>query len=160
MTTIWWFVIMILMIVGLVGSVLPWIPGAVLIFAGAVLHYLFLGPENRAGVITLIALGVLMILALAVDVLSGSVGAKMFGSSRWGALGGIVGAVVGMFFGLIGAFVGPIVGVLIGELLAGRGILPAGRSTWGTFLGTTAGMIGKVGIALVMVAWFFISLLF
>ena len=87
-------------------------------------------------------------------------GRKWFGASRWGALGGIVGAVVGMFFGLIGAFVGPIVGVLIGELLAGRGILPAGRSTWGTLLGTTAGMIGKVGIALVMVVWFFISLLF
>ena len=151
---------MLLMLVGLIGSILPWIPGAVLIFAGAVLHYLFLGSENRTATIMLIVLGVLMMLALAVDLLSGSVGAKMFGSTRWGALGGIVGAVVGMFFGLIGAFVGPIVGVLIGELLAGRGILPAGRSTWGTLLGTTAGMIGKVGIALVMVVSFFISLLF
>jgi len=108
----------------------------------------------------LIALGILMIVALAVDLVSGSVGAKWFGASRWGALGGIVGAVVGMFFGLIGAFVGPLIGVAIAEILAGRGLLPAGRSTWGTFVGTTAGMIGKLGIGLVMVVWFFASLLF
>jgi len=159
MTTLWWTITLFLMLAGLVGSVLPWIPGSVFIFAGAVLHYVFLGPEKSVGVTTLIILGVLMVAALAVDVISGSLGAKWFGASRWGALGGIVGAVIGMFFGLIGAFVGPLVGVLIAELLAGRGILPAGRSTWGTLLGTTAGMIGKVGIALLMVVWFLLAAL-
>ena len=101
-----------------------------------------------------------MVLALIVDLLSGSLGAKWFGASRWGALGGILGAIIGMAFGLIGAFVGPIVGVLIGELLGGRGILPAGRSTWGSILGTAAGMIGKVGIAFVMIVWFIVAALF
>jgi hypothetical protein len=36
----------------------------------------------------------------------------------------------------------------------GRGILPAGKSTWGAFLGTTAGLIGKFAIGLAMIVWF------
>ena len=159
MTVFWWVFTLLLMLFGLVGSVLPWIPGAVIIFAAAVIHYIFL-PGQSVGIPTLIALGVLMIIALILDVLSGSLGAKWFGASRWGAIGGIVGTVVGMFFGLPGVFIGPIVGVLVGELLGGRGILPAGRSTWGSFLGTAAGMIGKVGIAFLMIVWFLIAALF
>jgi len=45
-------------------------------------------------------------------------------------------------------------GVLAGELLGGKGLLPAGQSTWGTLLGTTAGMIIKVIIGLAMIGWF------
>lgn len=159
MTTFWWSLTLLLMLLGLAGSILPWIPGSVIIFAAAVMHHLALGPAHSVGIPTLVALGVLMVLALAVDLISGSIGAKWFGASRWGALGGIVGAVVGMFFGLPGIFVGPVVGVLIGELLGGKGILPAGRSSWGTLLGTAAGMIGKVGIAFVMVVWFLVAAL-
>jgi uncharacterized protein YqgC (DUF456 family) len=70
-----------------------------------------------------------------------------------------VGAVVGLFFGLIGIFVGPLVGVLVGELLGGKGILPAANSTWDTVLGTTAGIILRVVIAMVMIAWFFAATL-
>ena len=120
------------------------------------------GPAHSVGISTLIALGVLMVLALGVDLLSGSVGAKWFGASRWGALGGIMGAVVGMFFGLPGIFVGPVVGVLVGELLGGKG-LPAlpGRCTHGGHCSAPPprSMIGKVGIAFVMIVWFLIAAL-
>ena len=85
-------------------------------------------------------------------------GAKYFGATRWGAVGGILGGVVGIFFGLPGLIIGPLLGVLIGELLGGQDILPATRSTWGTLLGTTAGMVGKVLIALVMIVWFAVAL--
>jgi uncharacterized protein len=159
MNVFWWTLTLLLMLFGLVGSILPWIPGAVIIFAAAVMHYLVLGAAHSVGIVTLAALGVLMVLALAVDLISGSVGAKWFGASRWGALGGIVGTVVGMFFGLPGLFLGPVIGVLGGELLGGRGILPAGRSTWGSLIGTAAGMIGKIGIAFVMVVWFLVAAL-
>ncbi|HWB59105.1 MAG TPA: DUF456 domain-containing protein [Chthoniobacteraceae bacterium] len=159
MTLFWWVLTAGLMLFGLVGSIVPFIPGSVIIFAAAVINYLALGQAHSVGIATLVALGVLMVLALGVDLVSGSIGAKWFGASRWGALGGIVGAVVGMFFGLPGVFIGPVVGALLGELLGGRGILPAGRSSWGTLLGTAAGMIGKVGIAFVMVVWFAIAAL-
>ena len=160
MTIFVWLLTLGFMIFGIVGSLLPWIPGSVIIFAAAVIHSIVLGPQHSVGIGTLIVLGALMLLALGVDLISGSVGAKRFGASRWGAMGGIVGAVVGMFFGIPGMLAGPIVGVLLGELVGGSGLIPAGRSTWGSILGTAAGMIGKVGIAIIMVAWFLIAALF
>lgn len=108
---------------------------------------------------TLLGLTALMLLAQVLDFVSGAAGAKYFGATRWGAIGGILGAVVGIFFGILGLFIGPLVGAVAGELLGGRGILPAGKSGWGTFLGTTAGLIGKVAIGVIMVAWFAIAAL-
>lgn len=159
MDVLWWMLIIFLMVIGLVGTVVPLIPGSVIILAAAVIHRLAFGEAASVGWFTLIALTVLMLLSQALDFLSGSLGAKYFGATRWGAIGGILGGIVGLFFGLPGIFIGPIVGVLTGELLGGQGILPAGKSTWGTLLGTVAGMIAKFVIGVVMIAWFFLALL-
>ncbi len=142
------------MLVGLAGTVVPLIPGTVLILAGAILVHAFVG---AVGWSTLIALVVLAILAQALDIVSGSLGAKWFGATRWGAIGGILGAIGGLFFGLIGIFVGPLVGAVVGEVLGGKGILPAGKSGWGTLVGTTAGIIGKFAIGVIMIAWFAVA---
>ena len=69
-------------------------------------------------------------------------------------LTGLVGTIIGMFFFPIGLFLGPVIGVLLGEQLGGQELLPAGKSSWGTFLGTTAGIVGKLIIASVMIGWF------
>lgn len=159
MTTFWWSLTLILMLVGLIGTVVPLLPGTVLIFGAALLHYFTLGPEGSVGWTTLAALAALMLISFVLDFISGSIGAKYFGATRWGAIGGILGGIVGIFFGLIGVFVGPLAGVLAGELLGGKGLLPAGRSTWGTVLGTAAGMIGKVLIAVAMIGWFLVAAL-
>ncbi|MFY8214989.1 MAG: DUF456 domain-containing protein [Chthoniobacterales bacterium] len=156
MELVWWLLTALLMLAGLAGMVLPLIPGAVLIFAGACLNYFTVG---AVGWTTLAVLAVLLILAQALDIVSGSLGAKWFGATRWGAIGCILGAIVGLFFGIIGIFIGPLIGALAGELLGGRGILPAGKSTWGTFLGTTAGMIGKLLIGVLMITWFVVAAL-
>jgi uncharacterized protein len=155
-----WLSALILMTAGLIGIFIPLLPDTVLIFAGAVLFYVLRGQENSFGIFTIAVLGGLMGVTLLLDFVSGAVGAKWFGATRWGALGGIVGAVAGMFFGLVGIFIGPLVGVMLGELLGGKGILPAGRSTWGTLVGTTAGMMVKFVIALVMIVWFLTAALF
>ncbi len=160
MEPLWWLITALLMLAGLAGTVVPLIPGTVLILCGAVFHRLMLGPEHGAGWVTLVALTVLMLLSQALDFLSGSLGAKYFGATRWGAIGAIIGGVVGIFFGILGLLVGPLAGALLGELLGGRGILPATRSTWGTLLGTGAGLLAKVLIALIMLGWFTLSLLF
>jgi len=154
MEILWWTLTLGLMVVGLVGTVVPLLPGTILILAGALLNYFTL---HSIGWPTLIGLTLCMLLAQVLDIVSGAVGAKWFGATRWGAIGGILGAIVGLFFGLIGIFIGPLVGALLGELLGGKGILPAGKSSWGTFLGTTAGMIGKVAIGVIMIAWFAIA---
>ncbi len=148
---LWWFLTIVLMLAGLAGTVVPLIPGTVLILCGAVLNHFALG---SVGWPTLAVLFVLMLLAQALDIVSGSLGAKWFGATRWGAIGGILGAIVGLFFGLVGIFVGPLIGALIGELLGGKGILPAGKSSWGTLVGTTAGIAGKFALGLLMIIWF------
>jgi uncharacterized protein YqgC (DUF456 family) len=157
MIGMWWFLTLLLMLIGLVGTVLPLIPGAVLILAAAVMHRLALGAEHSVGWATLVALTALMLVAQALDILSGSIGAKYFGATRWGAIGGILGAVVGLFFGLPGLILGPLAGVLTGELLGGKGILPAGRSTFGSVVGATAGIAGKFAIGVIMILWFLLA---
>lgn len=156
MNTFWWFLTIFLMVAGLVGTVLPLVPGAILILIGAAVNHFAIGSVGWG---TLVVLTLLTILTQVLDFASGAAGAKWFGATRWGALGGILGAVVGLFFGLPGLFVGPLMGAIIGELIGGKGLLPAGKSGWGTFLGTTAGLIGKLAIAVSMIGWFTIAAL-
>jgi uncharacterized protein YqgC (DUF456 family) len=154
MDALWWTLTVLMMLVGLVGTVVPLIPGSVLILCGAVLNHFTL---HTIGWGTLVALTILMLIAQALDIVSGSLGAKWFGATRWGAIGALAGGIIGLFFGLPGIFIGPLLGALVGELLGGKGLLPAGRSTWGTLLGTTAGILGKVGIGFTMIAWFIVA---
>ncbi|RYD61738.1 MAG: DUF456 family protein [Verrucomicrobiaceae bacterium] len=157
MNYVWWTVTILLMLVGLAGTVLPLLPGTTIILAAAVLHHLTMPAEQTVGWWTIGGLALLTAISYVIDFVSGTVGAKWFGATRWGAIGGLIGAVVGLFFGIIGVFVGPLVGVLVGELLGGKGLLPAGKSTWGTVLGTTAGIILRFAIAVIMVGWFFLA---
>ena len=156
MDVVWWVLTVGLMVVGLVGTLVPLVPGTILILCGAVLNHFTL---HSIGWPTLVVLTVFMLLAQALDILSGAMGAKYFGATRWGAIGGILGAIVGLFFGLPGLFIGPLAGAILGELLGGKGVLPAGKSGWGTFLGTTAGMIGKFAIGVIMIGWFTVTAL-
>lgn len=157
--TLWWTLTIALMLVGLVGTVLPLLPGTTIILAAAVGHHFALGPQRSVGWWTLGGLLVLTVVSYVVDFASGALGAKHFGATRWGSIGGILGAIVGIFFGLPGIFLGPLIGVLGGELLGGRGLLPAGRSTWGTLLGTTAGIVLKLMLGAAMIAWFLLAAL-
>jgi uncharacterized protein YqgC (DUF456 family) len=154
MPYLWWSVTVILMIVGLLGTMLPILPGSTIILAAAILHHFTISGPHTVGWWTIAALAVLTIISYLVDLVSGTVGAKWFGATKWGAIGGIVGMIVGLFFGLLGMFVGPLVGVFLGEIIGGKQLLPATKSTWGTLLGTTAGLIARFFIGLIQVAWF------
>ena len=156
---LWWMLTLALMLTGLVGTVLPVLPGTTIILAAAIMHHLALGEAQSIGWWGIAGLVVLTVLSYAVDFGSAALGAKRFGATRWGAVGGLIGTVAGLFFFPVGIFLGPLVGVLLGELMGGQGLLPAGKSTWGSFLGTTAGIIGKVMIAAAMIAWFLIAAL-
>jgi uncharacterized protein YqgC (DUF456 family) len=147
------------MLAGLAGTILPLLPGTTIILAAAVMHHFALGPARSIGWWTIGGLVALTVISYVLDFVSGAMGAKKFGASRWGAVGGILGAIVGIFFGLPGIFIGPLAGVLLGELLGGKGLLPAGKSTWGTLLGTTAGIAAKLAIGSAMIAWFLVAAL-
>ena len=159
---LWWTLTAVLMLAGLAGAVFPVIPDSLLILAGAFLQHFTIRSVHQVGWWTLGALTLLCVLAHVVDFAAGMMGARRFGGSRWGAVGAFVGAIAGVtFFFPIGIFVGPVVGVICAEVvLARRGLGPAVKSSWGTLLGTTAGIIGKVIIDVTMVALFFVAVLF
>lgn len=158
MVILWWTLSFLLMLSGLIGVIVPFIPGAVLIFLGALLHRLGLGAEASVSWWTLGGLLLLTLIAYALEFFAGSIGAKYFGATRWGIIGGLVGGIVGIFFGLPGLIVGPLAGVMIGELYGGRHLRDATRSTWGTLLGGAAGLVAKLAISFAMIAWFAIAL--
>lgn len=71
--------------------------------------------------------------------------------------GALLGAVIGVFFGIAGLFVGPVIGAVAGEFIAGKRMIDAGRAGWGSLLGNLGAMVGKLLIALVMIAIFFMA---
>jgi uncharacterized protein len=154
MELFWWFIAVILMAVGLIGTVVPVLPGTTIILGAAILHRVALGPQRSCGLSALIALAALTLVSYALDAGAGYLGAKRFGATRWGVCGGIIGGIIGLFFGLPGLFLGPVVGAIAGELISGKRLVKAGRAGWGTILGTLAGVIAKIFIGLAMVAIF------
>jgi uncharacterized protein YqgC (DUF456 family) len=153
----WWFFTVALFAVGLIGTVLPILPGTTIIFAAAVIHRVMLGPEKSISWQTVAILVLLTLATYALDFLSGYFGAKYFGASRWGMFGAILGALVGIFFGIAGLFIGPVFGAILGEFITGKRMIDAGRAGWGSLLGNLGGMVGKLVIALAMITIFFMA---
>jgi uncharacterized protein len=160
-TILLWVLVTVMLLVGLAGTILPAIPGVGLVFAG-----LFLGAYiddfQRVGWITLVILGLLTALAMAVDFIAGLLGAKRAGASRLALIGAAIGTLAGLFFGLIGVFVGPFVGAVVGELIH-RGRLDdaagAAKVGLGTWLGLLLGTLAKLALALTMIGIFAASYL-
>lgn len=157
MELFWWFLTIVLFAIGVIGTIVPVLPGTTIILAGAIIHRIVLGPEKSIGWQTMIVLVLLTLATYAIDVLAGYLGAKYFGATRWGTFGAILGALLGLFFGLIGLFVGPVIGAVIGEIIAGKRMIDAGRAGWGSLLGNIGAMLAKLIIALVMIAIFLIA---
>jgi len=157
MELFWWLFAIVLFAVGLIGTVLPIFPGTTIILAAAVIHRIMLGAEKSIGWKPIALLVLLTLVSYAFDFLGSYFGAKYFGATRWGMLGAIIGALVGIFFGIVGLFVGPVIGAVAGEFIAGKRMIDAGRAGWGSLLGNLGGMVGKLLIALVMIAIFFVS---
>lgn len=159
MNSAWWWVLAITLItLGVIGTFLPVLPGAVLVFAGMLLAA-WIDDFQRVGWITLVILGALTILVLVIDIVAALLGAKRVGASRLAVVGAAVGTVVGLFFGMVGILVAPFIGAVIGELIARGQIEPAARVGFGTWLGLAVGALAKIGVVLVMLGVFVTSYL-
>lgn len=117
-------VTLIIMLIGLAGSFLPGVPGVPLIFLSALLYGIYTNFEE-VGILILVLLFVFAAIAFIADFAGTSYGARKFGASNWGtvggAIGGIAGALVGTLFlgigSLFGLILGTIGGVFLGEYL-------------------------------------------
>src|ERR1700737_2779625 len=134
MELFWWLCAIVLFAVGLLGTVLPFIPGTTVILAGAIFHRVMLGEKSIAWW-WIAVLVLLTLLSYVFDFLGGYFGAKYFGATRWGTLGAVIGALVGFFFGLIGLFLGPVIGALAGEFVSGKRLVDGGGGGGGGVFG-------------------------
>jgi uncharacterized protein YqgC (DUF456 family) len=144
---------LVIMAVGLVGSVLPGLPGTPLVVIAAVAHRLYFG-QNSVSNLVLVILVVMMVLSLALDYFAGLLGAKKLGATWRGVLGAALGGLVGIFFGPPGIFLGPFLGAVAFELVGGREFTEATRAGAGAILGLVLGAMGKLACCVAMIGLF------
>ena len=152
--TLYYVLAALLVLVGLAGTVLPVIPGAVLIFFGLLLAAWADGFQH-VGWVGMTIIGVLGALSFVADFVASILGAKRVGASPQALFGAAAGGLIGLFFGIPGMILGPFVGAVLGEFLARRRLAQAGKVGFGTWLGLVAAAVVKVVIATLMVATFF-----
>lgn len=154
---VWTFAI-ICIVVGVLGTVFPALPGTPLIFLGA-LVLAWWHDFSNLGAPILVFLGVLATLGVAVDFIASSMGAKRVGASSLAVLGATAGSLLGIFFALPGIIIGPFVGAFLGEVVAQGSLHHATKVGIGTWIGLLLGTAAKVAIALAMVGCIVLSLL-
>lgn len=158
MTILFQVLAALLVLIGLTGIVVPALPGVPLVFAGL---WLAAWTDGFAhiGTATLVVLGVLTLLSIAVDFWSTVIGAKRVGASRPAMLGALLGTLLGLLFAPVGLFVGPFAGAALGELWHLRradlgGLGRATRVGTATLLGIVIGMALKLMLAFAMLGLF------
>jgi hypothetical protein len=131
------------------------LPGHLVILAAAIGYRLMVGPSAGIAWWGFAILVLLMAVSQVFEIMSGSLGAKWFGGSRWGAVGALVGGIVGLFFLPFGLLVGPLVGAFgFEKMFAKKNTRESTVSGVGSVVGTLAGMGFKVLVGMLMVAWF------
>ena len=139
-----------LVVVGLVGLLLPVLPGTLFIVLGIGAIALADG-FARIGPWTLALIALIGLATWGVDALSGVVGARAAGASRWGIIGGFLGLVAGIPFGLPGIIVGPAVGATALEYWKDPNLRQASRAGAGVLVGFIVGNIVKYALAFTMI---------
>ena len=155
-----WVVTVCLLLAGFIGTLVPFLPGHLIIFMAAVGHWLMLREDSGVEWWTFTVLAVLLIVSQALEFLSGAMGSRWFGGSKWGAGGALLGGIVGMFFMPFGLILGPLIGAMVFEFaFARKEVRPATVSGVGSVLGTVAGLIIKMIVGVVMVIWFVVDVI-
>jgi uncharacterized protein YqgC (DUF456 family) len=159
MTTTLWIVAVLLIVVGVAGTVLPALPGVPLIFGGVLLAA-WIGDFQRISVFTVVVLAVLAVVGIVIDYIAAAISAKRAGASKQGIAGAAIGTVAGIFTGLWGLLFMPLMGAAIGEFIAHKDAFRAGKVGAATWFGLLIGTAIKLAIAFTMVGVIIAALVF
>ena len=144
---------LILVAIGIIGSILPMLPGVPLVFGGMLLAA-WHGDFAKVSVLTMVIIGTIGVLAWAVDFFASVVTAKKVGASKNALIGAGIGALLGIFAGLPGLILGPAIGAVIGELTSHSSKTKATVVGVAAGLGFVLAMVIKLLLILVMLAIF------
>jgi uncharacterized protein YqgC (DUF456 family) len=156
-TVMLWFVAAALIVIGVAGTVLPALPGPILVFGGIALAA-WIDDFARIPAWLLLVLAGLTAMAWAVDYLAAAAGAKRAGASRLAIIGAAAGTLAGIFSGLWGLLFMPLAGAAIGEFVAQRDAWRAGKVGIATWIGLLLGTAVKVALVFAMVGIFVFAL--
>ena len=139
----------ILLAIGLVGCLLPIIPGPPIAYISLVLLHLTDKASFSMKQLTICLL--LVIILQIVDYIIPTLGVKKMGGGKWGNWGCLFGTLIGViFFSPWGIIIGPFVGAFLGEALSGKSSHHAFKAGFGAFIGFLFGTILK----LILCGWF------
>ena len=144
---------LIVMCIGLVGTVLPGIPSTPLILAAAIGHKIYFGPES-VGMLVMVVLVVVTAFSVVLDYAASMAGAKKLGATWRGITGAVAGLIAGLFIPFPGIIVGPFAGAMLFEMVGGRQWREASRAGIGATVGMLAGAVVKLACSIAMIGLF------
>jgi hypothetical protein len=148
----------ILFVLGIAGTVLPILPGVILVYAGMIVYGILTGFESLE-LDFFVLQGAATALLLGIDFVAASLGARKFKASKRAAIGAFAGTILGLItLGPIGILIGPFVGVVIIELFDGKNTQQALHSGIGTIIGNISGTLIKLVGEIAMIIYFFIQI--
>ena len=148
----------VLLIIGILGCILPMIPGPPLNYVGLLL--LHFTSKYQFSTKFLIVWLIITAVVYALDYVIPAWGTKKFGGSKAGVLGSVIGLFVGLFFfPPLGIIAGPFIGAIAGELLSGKDSAVALKSGFGSFIGFLLGTLLKLIVSGMMTWYFFKELI-
>ncbi len=146
-------VAILLILAGLIGCIMPVLPGPPLSFVGLLFLH-FTRWANYSSNMLLI-LGLLAIAVTVLDYIVPVWGTKKFGGSKAGVWGAAIGLLIGLFFGPAGIIIGPFLGAFVGEIIAKKESKDALKAAFGSFIGIMAGTVFKLICSGVITFYFF-----
>ena len=154
MDALWLVFGVILMLVGIAGCILPFLPGPPLCFLALLIQQLQDSPPYTTKFLVIWA-GITVVIT-GLDYVIPLYGTKRFGGTKFGMWGCAIGLVAGLWLGPLGLIVGPFAGAFIGELIGNAKSDHALRAAVGSFIGFLMGTLLKLVACLVM-CWYFIA---
>jgi uncharacterized protein YqgC (DUF456 family) len=156
---LWLVLAVVLVCVGVAGSVLPALPGVPLVFAGLLLAA-WAGDFQQVTWVPLVVLGLLTVMSFVIDLAATALGAKRVGATKLAVLGAALGTLGGLFLGLPGLVLGPFVGAVAGELLSHGQVQQATRAGLATWMGLIFGTLAKLALVFTMLGVFALAYFF
>lgn len=148
----------ICMVIGIIGCLLPVLPGPPISYLGLLL--LQLTSKHPFNARFFIIYGILTVFVFVIDYVIPVYGTKKLQGSKYGIWGSAIGLIIGILFFLpFGIIVGPLLGAFLGELVTGTDIARAMKSALGSLVGFLAGTAIKLVLSITMAYYYIISLL-
>jgi uncharacterized protein len=142
----------LLMILGIIGCLVPVLPGPPFSFVGILL--LHLSRFGQFSSTTLIVLGTIAVVVTVLDYIVPIWGTRKFGGTKYGTRGATIGLIIGLFFGPAGIILGPLIGAFVGEMIFKDDIRYAMRAGFGSLLGFLMGIGLKLAASFIMTFYF------